>query len=68
MLLSLRTLRTRYLPDVSERFISDLARRGEIPAVRLGARWMFDPELVLAAISKRKEPPATDDDSNQGGR
>ena len=64
-LISLRRLKQEHLPDVSERWLYDLARRGEIPAVRLGTRWLFDPEQVLAALKggKTKSP-----DSEHGGR
>ena len=54
MLISLRSLRAKHLPDLSERYLYDLARRGEIPAVRLGGRWMFDPEAVLSSLKSRE--------------
>jgi excisionase family DNA binding protein len=53
-LISLRRLHSEHLPDVSERWLYDLARRGEIPSVRLGSRWLFDPDAVIASLKARE--------------
>ena len=54
MLISLRTLHDKYLPDLSRGFIADMAKRGDIPAIKLFGRWMFDPEAVLASLKARE--------------
>jgi excisionase family DNA binding protein len=54
-LISLRRLRKEHLPDVSERWLYDLARNGQIPAVRLGGRWLFDADAVIASLKARAQ-------------
>lgn len=49
-LISLRRLQKDHLPDLSERWLYDLTRRGQIPAVRIGGRWLFDADAVLASL------------------
>lgn len=48
--------------SVSKRHICDLAANGEIPALRVGAAWRFDPAAVHAVFARpigRKRPSQT---------
>ena len=53
MLVSLKTLRERFLPDVSERWLREQIRRGVVPVVRVAGRVLADPEDVLAELKRR---------------
>lgn len=50
MLISLQSLREKYLPDTSERWIREMVRRGVIPVVRVAGRVLVDPEQVMQAL------------------
>jgi len=44
--------------NVTDRHVLNLANRGEIPAIKVGRVWRFDPDEVMAAL-KSKRPPET---------
>ena len=54
MMISLRTLREQYLPDISSRWLYTLVRRGDLPATRIGSKWLCDPVEVIEAIKRKR--------------
>lgn len=48
-------LATKY--GVTSRTITGLAERGEIPALKVGFQWRFDPEAVHAALCSHTTAP-----------
>ncbi len=55
-----RLLKTR---DVAERLtlsgrqVRDMAQRGEIPAIRLGGEWRFEPEAIERWLAMQRSGP-----------
>lgn len=45
--------------SVTSRHVTSLAEAGTIPAVRVGARWRFDPAEVHAALTDPKRRTRT---------
>jgi len=39
--------------SVTDRHVLNLATRGEIPAIKVGRVWRFDPDEVMAALRKQ---------------
>lgn len=54
---SAATIAGRY--SVTARTITGLAEKGEIPAIKIGHQWRFDPEAVQATLTSHTTVPFT---------